>query len=233
VQPYYQDDTTTLYHGRWEDVLGAVPLPRVDLVLTDPPYGIKWETDYRRVLDRNRPTRAPMKTWPRIAGDDTPFDPTPWLGYPQVILWGANCYSDKLPKGRWLVWDKRFQSGKSFKASDGETAWMKGGHGVRIFQQTWIGFHRSRPHPTERGPQGGTPSLHPTQKPVALMQWCLDLAQGKTRRVRTVLDPYCGSGSVLIAAKSRGLQAIGIECVEAYCATTARRLEQTRVEEAA
>jgi site-specific DNA-methyltransferase (adenine-specific) len=171
-----------------------------------------------------------MKTWPAIAGDAAPFDPQPWLPYPQVILWGAHCYSDKLPRGRWLIWDKRSKAGKSFLRSDGETAWMKGGHGVRIFSQTWIGVCRSQLHPTERGPQGGTPSLHPTQKSVAVMAWCLSLCRSSTR---VVLDPYCGSGSVLIAAKSRGLQAIGIECVEAYADTAAKRLAVTRVEEAA
>jgi site-specific DNA-methyltransferase (adenine-specific) len=226
--PYYQDDSTTLYHGRWQDVLAQVTLPRVDLVLTDPPYGVGWDARYSRLRIAN-PLLAAKKDWPPIVGDEAPFDPTPWVGYPQVILWGANCYSNRLPMGRWLVWDKRYKSGKTFLPSHGEVAWMKGGHGVRLYQQTWIGVSRSALHVSERPVR----SLHPTQKPVALMQWCLDLAQGKRQRVRRVFDPYCGSGSVLIAAKSRGLHAIGIECEEAYCATTARRLEHTAREEAA
>jgi site-specific DNA-methyltransferase (adenine-specific) len=232
MTPYYQDATTTLYHGRWQDVLAQVALPRVDLVLTDPPYGVRWQTDYATGVQW-KPSRSVPKSryhdWPALAGDTAPFDPSPWLAYPQVILWGANCYSDRLPMGRWLIWDKRYKSGKSFKPSHGEAAWMKGGHGVRIYQQTWQGVARSALHASEWPVR----SLHPTQKPVALMQWCLDLAQGRTHRVQTVLDPYCGSGSVLIAAKARGLQAIGIELEEAYCATTARRLERTAVEEAA
>jgi site-specific DNA-methyltransferase (adenine-specific) len=233
VQPYYQDDTTTLYHGRWEDVLAAVPLPRVDLVLTDPPYGVNWGDFTALRPCAKTQASAPDHAWSRLVGDETAFDPTPWLGYRQVILWGANCFSDKLPKGRWLVWDKRFKSGKTFKAGHAEAAWMKGGYGIYLYAQTWQGVCSTVTHPTEYGPRGGHPRLHPTQKPVALMQWCLDLAQGTTRRVRTVLDPYCGSGSVLIAAKSRGLQSIGIECEEQYCETTARRLEHTAREEAA
>jgi hypothetical protein len=128
--------------------------------------------------------------------------------------------------GRWLVWDKRFKSGKSFLGSDGETAWMKGGHGVRIYQQIWSGVCRSRLHPSEVTPRGGVPSLHPTQKPVAIGRWCIQQA----RNVKLTMDPYAGSGSFMIAAKSLGIRAIGIEIEEAYCETAARRLEQTAVE---
>jgi DNA modification methylase len=158
--------------------------------------------------------------------DDQPFDPAQWLTYPQVILWGANCYSDLLPKGTWIVWDKRFKSGKSFRKSHGETAWMKGGHGVRIYAQTWQGVCRTALHQSEENADGSHPSLHPTQKPVALGMWCIEQA----RNVKLTMDPYAGSGSFMIAAKSLGIRAIGIEIEEAYCETAARRLEQTAVE---
>jgi DNA modification methylase len=230
MQPYYQDEYATLYHGDWRTVLPELTLPRVDLVLRDPPYGIGWKTNYQQ--GRSHRTDAvqqiPRKHWPALAEDDKPFDPSPWLAYPQVIFWGAQCFSDKLPPGRLLVWDKRYRSGKSFFLSDAEAAWMKGGYGVRLYAQTWMGISRSQCHPTEKGPKGGTVSLHPTQKPVALMQWCIGLAG---RRVQTVLDPYCGSGTTLIAAKALGLTSIGIEIEETYCATAARRLAQTTREQ--
>ena len=223
MQLYYQDDHVTLYHADNRDVLASVDTSGVDLLLTDPPYGVGWDTDYAQRL-RHSPTSRRRKSWPSLAGDDEPFNPEPWLGFRQVILWGANCYS--LPLGRFLVWDKRFASGKTFFQSDAEVEWMKGGHGVRIYAQVWQGVTRSKKHPTERGPKGGTPSLHATQKPVALGVWCIQQA----RRVQMMFDPYAGSGSFLIAAKSLGIRAIGCEIEEMYCETAARRLERTAVE---
>lgn len=224
VQPYYyQDSHCTLYLGDNREVLAGVDTSGVDLLLTDPPYGIGWDTDYAKDFAHPDPHRkkALDLTWTRLRGDAQPFDPTPWLSYPQVILWGANCYSDKLPMGRWLIWDKRFPNGKHFLSS-GEGAWMKGGHGVHLYAQTWQGVCRSQLHTSEKPVR----SLAPTQKPVALGVWCIQQA----RKVTLTLDPYAGSGSFLISAKSLGIQSLGIEIEEPYAETAARRLERTDVE---
>jgi site-specific DNA-methyltransferase (adenine-specific) len=222
MQPYYQDTHVTLYLGDCRELVPALALERVDLLLTDPPYGVGWDTAYAKRISDGQKWRT-CRNWPAVYGDDAPFDPTPWLGYPQVILWGANCYP--LPPGSLLVWDKRFQSGKQFFPSDAEAAWMKGGHSVRLYQQTWQGVCRSRLHASEKPVR----SLNPAQKPVALARWCIQQA----RRVQTVLDPFAGSGWVLIAAKTLGLRAIGVEIVEQYAETAARRLEATAAEEVA
>jgi site-specific DNA-methyltransferase (adenine-specific) len=224
MQPYYQDAHVTLYLGDCRELVPALALERVDLLLTDPPYGVGWDTDYNYDFTSSNQKWVKNHTWARMSGDTTPFDPTPWLRYPQVILWGANCYSNRLPMGRWLVWDKRYPNGKAF-LSAAEGAWMKGGHGVHLFSQTWQGVCRSRLHASEKPVR----SLHPTQKPVALACWCI--AQAK--RVQTMLDPYAGSGWVLIAAKTLGLRAWGCEIEEAYCETAARRLQATAAGEAA
>jgi site-specific DNA-methyltransferase (adenine-specific) len=63
---------------------------------------------------------------------------------------------------------------------------------------------------------------HPTQKGMALMQWLI----GKLRKPKVILDPFCGVGATLLAAKNLGLLAIGIEANEAYCETAARRMSQ-------
>jgi site-specific DNA-methyltransferase (adenine-specific) len=228
MKPYYEDSHATLYLGDCREVVPSLEA-KVDLLLTDPPYGVGWDTDYRRI---SRPPDSKSfrarKCWAPMIGEDAPFDPMPWLAYPQVILWGANCYSDRLPQGRCLVWDKRFANRNRFFPSDGEVAWMKGGHSIRIHSQTWQGACKSGLHATERGPKGGAPSLHPTQKPVALMQWCIQQA----KHVTTVLDPYCGSGSTLIGAKTLAVRAIGCEIEEQHAETAARRLEQTAAGEA-
>lgn len=228
---YYQDSHCTLWLGDNREVLEAVDTSGVDLLLTDPPYGIGWGTDYTK-LHCNKPGKQRLKkydfnanTWKPIENDAQPFDPTPWLGYPQVILWGGHHYRSRLPQsGRWLVWDKRHQSGKSVLAH-GDMAWMKGGAGsVWIFSHTWVGVSR-------QGEENRAPALHPTQKPVALMRWCMTHA-GSTRKaprpgIDTILDPYAGSGTTLVAARQLGKCAIGIEIEEQYAETAAKRLERT------
>ena len=202
MKPYYEHGGITIYHGDCREI--APTLGGGLAVVSDPPYGVAFDTDYRRFsagFAVERKQHAP------VHGDADPFNPAPWLDYPEVILWGANCYSERLPMGSWLVWDKRHRNGTAFLA-DAEVAWEKFGHGVYIFAVTSQGF--IRPEPIE----------HPTQKPVSLMEWCI-------RRTKLdVLDPYSGSGSTLVAAKNLGRKAIGIEIEERYCEISARRLRQ-------
>jgi site-specific DNA-methyltransferase (adenine-specific) len=214
VKPYYRKNGITIYHGDCRDVLPT--LPRVNLVLTDPPYGVKWDTDYTKL--RPGPSSFGAKAdlvgrtkYPPVSGDDKPFDPAPWLKFPKAILWGANCYSNRLPMGRWLIWDKRFANGFSLM-SGGEAAWMKGGHGIHFYAETVQGFVRKEK------------AQHPTQKPIGLMEWCID----KSRTTGLILDPYIGSGTTLVAARNLNRQAIGIEIEERYCEIAAKRLDASQ-----
>lgn len=204
MKPYYQDSATVLYHGDCREIVPT--LGKFDLLLTDPPYGVSFDTDYRRFTSGHDVVRVNHKP---VHGDDSPFDPAEWLHFKNIIIFGANCFSDKLPRGSWLVWDKRFENGKAFM-SDGEAAWMNKGHGLYIYSETSQGFVRAEP--TE----------HPTQKPEGLMRWCLT----KFPKAKTVLDPFCGSGTTMVAAKSLGIKCVGIEREEKYCAITAKRLAQ-------
>ncbi len=219
MKPYYQQEGITIYHGDCRDVLPT--LPKVDLILTDPPYGIQYNTDSSRFV------RKPSAWWgetstkhsnnsPRVNGDDKPFDPSPFINQ-RSILWGANHYADKIPpSGGWLVWDKRLGveqvAEKGWPLSEAELAWTNIRGSVRVFRNRWMGLLRSE----EQGEY-----YHPTQKPVALMRWCLLLAKDKS-----VLDPFMGSGTTLVAAKDLGIQAIGIELEERYCEVAANRLRQ-------
>lgn len=208
MKPYYVDESVTLYHGDALKILPEIDTSNVDAVVTDPPYGIDFDTDYTRFTSG---FGTPRNTHKPIQGDSRPFDPSPFLSYKRVVMWGGNCFSERLPLGTWLVWDKRFDNGTAFLA-DAEVAWMKGGHGVYIKAQTWQGCVRSEP------------VQHPTQKPVALMEWCIEKC--KTPPGGMVLDPYAGSGTTLVAAKLTGRRAIGIEIEERYCAIAAERLRQ-------
>jgi DNA modification methylase len=216
MKPYYEHAGITIYHGDCREILPT--LGPVDLVLTDPPYGAAIDTNYTKFTDGKGNSKS-RNNYAPVIGDDRPFDPTPLLHFRKVILWGTNCFSNRLPMGNWLVWDKRHQSGKQFLPTDGEVAWMKGGsggkqggNGVRIYSQTWQGFTRNE---QRHG--------HPTQKPVSLMRWCI--AQSRLQE-GTILDPYAGSGTTLVAAKKSGMRAIGIEIEERYCETAAKRLDQ-------
>ena len=197
---FYQDDWATIYCGDCRDILPM--LEPVDLVLTDPPYGIGWDTDYTRFTHGGNIKAS-------VLNDNLPFDPSPFLSFESVILWGANHYSDKLPDGTWLIWDKRNGDGTAF-LSDGEIAWWNKGHGVYL-KSLSAQFHRAT--------SGG---LHPTQKPVPLMEWCIK----KNDKAQTILDPFMGSGTTLVAAKNLNRKSIGIEIEEKYCEIARKRLRQ-------
>lgn len=222
MTPYYQDEAVTIYHGDCSDVLPT--LGEADLVLTDPPWGSGLAVDY---ADRFRTKagnwwkntdRSTQKRHVPIVGDDKPFDPAPLLGFKKLILWGANWYASRLPdSGGWYIWDKRHGVEEAnWPMSEAELAWTNLGKGTRIYRHRWFGLLRE----SEMGEH-----WHPTQKPVALMRWCLQ--QAKMEPSNLVLDPYMGSGPVLRAAKDLSMKAIGIEIEERYCEIAAKRMSQT------
>jgi DNA modification methylase len=185
----------------------------VDAVITDPPYGVAHDTNYRR-FSGGKGYEHLRNQHEAIQGDSKAFDPAPWLAFPRVVLFGANCYSDRLPCGSWFIWDKRTTVGSTI-LSDAEVAWYSRGHGVYIFAHCWSGFARAS-EPQEH--------YHPTQKPVALMRWCigrLNLPQGST-----ILDPYMGSGSTGIAALLEGHNFFGIERDEHYFQIAEARIKR-------
>jgi DNA modification methylase len=209
LKPYYEDSKSgiVIWHGDCREILPA--LPKVDLVLTDPPYGIAHPCDFH---SRGRGALAACRDYPDVFGDDKPFDPNPWISGP-CILWGANHFSSKLPDmSGWLVWDKKRPD--DLDQATCELAWSNVIKGVRRFDFMWNGMLRD----------GDDKLFHPTQKPTELMIWCLNLRWTKT--MDFILDPFMGSGTTLRAAKDLGRRAIGIEIEERYCEIAARRLSQ-------
>lgn len=191
VQLYQDDCRNVLPH-----------LAGIDAVVTDPPYGIQHKTNYKRFSGGMHDKRNDHQP---ILGDEQPFDPSPWLDFPKVVLWGANCFSDRLPMGSWLVWCKKPASKLGKFMGDCELAWQKSGHGTYLFHHVWDGFCRE----TEQGKP-----LHPTQKPVALMRWCIERL--KLKPGSTILDPFMGSAPVALATMDLGHNYIGIEREPTY-----------------
>lgn len=202
MTPYYEQDGVTIFHGDCREWSGVA-----DLVLTDPPYGINWQP---RVTHQDQ-------TW----RDDEQFDAAPWLKVgSEHVFWGGNYFAQTLPHSAdWLTWVKRpvdFDfSGDSRSYATAELAWTDLGCRARFMCLVWDGGKRA-------GAGENRDFLHPAQKPIELMLWCLSLS--KTRG--TVIDPFVGSGTTLAAAKRLGRKAIGIEREEQYCEIAAKRLQQ-------
>lgn len=211
--PYFDSKGITLYHGDAREIIPSLDTKNIDLVLSDPPYGINNNADYSRFTGGQKPSN----TFKNISGDNTQFDPSSYLDFPNVILWGAHCFSNQLPLGSWLIWCKKRDSQLGKYLGDCEVAWMKGGHGIYLYHHVWLGFDRE----SERGK-----TLHPNQKPVKLMEWCLS----KKSNANVILDPYCGSGPVGIAAINSGKTYVGIELEEQYCELAALRFEKAQQE---
>lgn len=207
MKPYYQDNHVTIYHGDCREILPTLPKP--DLVLADPPYGINHPCNFK---ERRRCRLANSKDYPDVFADGEPFDPEFLLDF-NCILWGGNYYSSKLPDvSGWLVWDK--ERPDNLDQATCELAWTNCIKGVRRFRYLWNGMMR----------HGNDVLEHPTQKPVELMQWCLSLRW--TKDMNLIYDPFMGSGPVLRAAKDLGRKAVGIEIEERYCEVAARKCAQ-------
>jgi len=194
------------------DCLEILPmLGKVDAVVTDPPYGIGAHFPAPRPRSfRATGTRAAFGEHRRpIHGDDQPFDPSPWMQWP-CILWGANHYSSRLTHGRWLVWNKLGEKEPWDSRSDVELAWQNVRAKDTIFSLLWKGLVRAGD--VERQGAAAGKKLHPTEKPVPLMLWCL----GFLPKASTILDPYMGSGTTGVACVRLGRSFIGIEIDEGY-----------------
>jgi site-specific DNA-methyltransferase (adenine-specific)/modification methylase len=198
-----------LYQG---DCLKVMPtLGKVDAVVTDSPYGI----GFSHGGGGGKLAQSTNLHHMPIIGDDAPFNPDRIMaiGAP-TILWGGNHFANSLPPSpSWLIWDKRCADYSNDQA-DCEMAWSNLGFPARMFRHVWNGMLR--------GAESKTPRVHPTQKPVALMEWCL----GFLPDAQTILDPFMGSGTTLVACAKLGRKGIGIELDRDYFDIACRRVEE-------
>jgi site-specific DNA-methyltransferase (adenine-specific) len=206
----------TLWLGDCREI--APTLWPIDAIVSDPPYGQDYKvntfyaggTRENAVVQRNgKALMVRPNLYEPIHGDREPFDPSPWINAaPEVLLWGAHKFADRLPAGGWLVWDK-VPTGKVRDQGDGEAAWINRDQPMRIFRLLWDGLcvgEGARHEVT-----AGQKRYHPSQKPEILMAWCLTFIKGQT-----ILDPYMGAGATGVAAVRAGKRFIGIEIDPRY-----------------
>lgn len=190
-----------LLHGDCLEILPTLAAGSVDAVITDPPYGVAFN---QGKVSNRRGASTRFHHRP-IAGDDQPFDPRPFLIAPVIIMFGANNFAHKLPPSRgWIFWHKRAHMAAN-DFGDGEMIWTNQDRTIRYIDHRWNGVLRAS--------ENGEPHYHPTQKPVAIMRM---LIREYTNRGDTILDPFMGSGTTIVAAILEGRNAIGIELDKGY-----------------
>lgn len=204
----------SLHLADCEAVMHPWATSKVDLLLTDPPYGIGESSKKNSTRGTSSAiwSRARVTDYGHYDWDQKPPDASQIemlvASAKMSILWGGNYFG--LPAAsKWLVWDKE----NTGDFADCELAWTNLPGAVRIFRHMWNGMLRA----SERN----SPRVHPTQKPVALMDWCISQAGD----VGTVFDPYMGSGTTGVACVNMGKKFIGIEREPRYFEIACTRIE--------
>jgi len=221
MKPYYDSDGITIYHGDCRDVLPS--LPKVDLVLTDPPFLILFGTTESKAELGNYTIlegwfNDQLRLWKPLikpAGNMIIF--CDWRTYPS--FWRVSLQNHIIPRNM-VVWIHnaarhwhlfRYCHQLALVAQQPPTAICDVPEGKRF--DYWI--------------ENNVPTLareHPTEKPIDYLMY---LIQASTKTDDLILDPFMGSGTTLRAAKDLGRKAIGIEIEEKYCEIAARRMSQS------
>ena len=210
IKPYYEQDGITIYHGDCRDVLPQ--LEKVDLVLTDPPYGMEYNSGYYKY---GNPHKA-------IAGDNE---------YPIDIL--EQCLTKA---SNAVLFFARWDNLKDVPTPKSVIAWVKNnwsaGDLKHAYGRQWecVLFYALENHKFINRPADvidlrrvpPTELLHPTEKPVIGIQKLLQPNVGSL-----ILDPFMGSGTTLVASKNLNRKCIGIEIEEKYCEIAVNRLRQS------
>jgi len=192
-----------------EDVERLMDGLTADVLLTDPPYGMRLNTDFSK-MPRGE------KTYEPVIGDDADFDFQPIMDLwkcQRMAVWGGGWFYQTLPKGgSWVMWDKQPQHTVAGPQNHFEECWIWPHRKRVIIRHLWTGFTAK---------ETGQDRVHPTQKPIAVM---VELAQFMGEW-QLCADPFLGSGTTLIAAEQLGRTCYGMEISPAYCDVIVKRWE--------
>jgi site-specific DNA-methyltransferase (adenine-specific) len=206
LKPYYDEDGITIYHGDCMDILPQ--LEPVDLVLTDPPYGMQFQSNYRAEKhkkihgDEKLPVEIIEKCIKKALFASYFF--CRWDNLHEMPLKPKSVLS--WVKNNWSMGDLKHEHGRQWEA-------------ICFYNGPNHEFNERIPDVITEARTGN--NLHPTEKPVKLFQRLIECNKGDT-----ILDPFMGSGTTLVAAKNLGRKAIGIELEEKYCEIAVKRLAQ-------
>ena len=208
VKPYYEEPGIVIINADCREILPH--LPKVDLVLTDPPYGINHASGYGASWENTS-----------IANDhnlDARDWVIQWAGDLPMIVFGTWKTQRPTNVRQVLIFDK----GPAFGMGDLSFPWKNSFEEIYVLGKGWSG-HRDesvlKGHMQVSWEMQGR--AHPNQKPVSLLAYLMS-----KHSAETILDPFMGSGTTLRAAKDLGRKCIGIELEEKYCEIAARRLSQ-------
>jgi len=214
---------------RESDVLNLMDGKKADMVFTDPPYGMRLDTDYSKIKGKKKFTAGigitpTGKKYNAVIGDDKDFNPEyilkTFVYCNEIFLWGADYYAERLTNkndGSWIVWDKRGNEDTTYSVinkmdkmfgSCFELCWSKKRHKREIARVKWVGMFGATNQPNEDKSRN-----HPTEKPVKLCEWFL--ARYNTDS-RLIIDLFLGSGSTLIGSENAGKTCYGIEIDPVY-----------------
>lgn len=222
MNPYYQDDKVTLYHG---DCLEVDAWLAADVLVTDPPYGISWSANPNWTNAHGSGGHRPSGNALRIANDsdasarDTAL--ARWGSAKRAVVFGDVLKHRPQAAVHLLIYAKPVDAGilgaRAGHRKDLEGIYLLGPWDVAVGGKSSILTTGGR----VAGPRGmALRSGHPHAKPVDLMEQLVGLAPG------AIADPFAGSGTTLVAARNLGRRAIGVEIEERYCELIARRLDQ-------
>ncbi|HEX5508950.1 MAG TPA: DNA methyltransferase [Pseudolabrys sp.] len=182
-------------------------LGKVDAVVTDPPYGIDYGRQGSFQASHGWTPLRENLAWDKERPAREIFDALSLCSDHQ-IYWGGNYFTDFYPPSmKWLIWDK---GQTDFSLADVEMAYC-----------SWKGAARRMHYPRSRALKDG--KEHPTQKPLQVMQWCIEQIPPPAT---LILDPFMGSGTTGVAAVKLGRKFIGIEVEEKYFDIAWRRISE-------
>lgn len=215
-----------VYNGDCLDLLKQLPDKSIDVIITDPPYGLKIGGNGK--IGGNKPIeKKNVRTSEEIV-EATQYKKVEWDNNPLTkeqldeifrvsenqIIFGFNYFLDILPPCRcFLVWDKKLKNNWEDNFSDCEIAWTSFDKPARVYRHLYMGALKKTKEKR----------YHPTQKPLEVMEWIINKY---TNENDVICDPFSGSGTTLVASAKLKRKYIGIELDEDYCKVAKERIKQ-------
>jgi DNA modification methylase len=228
MNPYLETQLGKLYCADCLEIMKELPDKSIDLILTDPPYGINiiggakafgsigGAKAFGSISGANivKANIVKANNYSAVVNDNIKIDFSEIFRVSKnQIIFGGNYFDLPISKG-WIVWDKKCKNDWDDNFSDGELAWTSFSRPLKIFRHLYMGLLKENKQEIKR--------VHPTQKPIALMKWIL---QKYSNENDIVLDPFLGSGTTAVACEMLNRKWIGIEISEEYSAIAKKRIK--------